>query len=159
MNTKGSLLSKSLSGAAGQYFVAAELSRRGIIATTTIRNARGIDILASNASATRSVSIQVKTNQFSQKKWMLDKSAEAFVADNLFYVFVNLNGLDASPSFHVVNSKVVASFIKGSHRKWLSGTKKDGSPRKGTSMRIYQDGNGQFLGKWEELGFAPPISP
>ena len=75
-NGQDSKLTKSLSGAAGQYFVAAELSRRGIIATVTLRNARGIDILASNESATRSVSIQVKTNQYSERKWLLDKKAE-----------------------------------------------------------------------------------
>ncbi len=48
---------------AGQYFVAAELSRRGIVATVTLRNTRGIDLLAANASGSRAVNIQVKTNQ------------------------------------------------------------------------------------------------
>lgn len=58
-----SRLSTGLSGVAGEYLVAAELSRRGYIASITLRNTRGIDILASNADATRSVGIQVKTNQ------------------------------------------------------------------------------------------------
>jgi hypothetical protein len=73
-------LAKGLSGAAGQYFVAAELSRRGLIATVTLRNARGIDVLVSNAMATRSLSIQVKTNQYDNNKWLLDKKAEDLVA-------------------------------------------------------------------------------
>jgi len=37
-----------LTGVAGEFNVAAELSRRGYIATLTQRNTRGIDILASN---------------------------------------------------------------------------------------------------------------
>jgi len=50
-------------GIAGEYFVAAELSRRGYVASITLRNTRGIDILASNKDATKSVGILVKTCQ------------------------------------------------------------------------------------------------
>jgi hypothetical protein len=50
-------------GITGEYLVAAELSRRGYVATLTLRNTRGIDILASNSDATKSVGIQVKTAQ------------------------------------------------------------------------------------------------
>jgi len=56
-------LTSILCGVAGEYFVAAELSRRGYVASLTLRNTRGIDILASNAEATKSVGIAVKTNQ------------------------------------------------------------------------------------------------
>src|SRR5262249_29751282 len=51
---------KILTGIAGEYFVAAELSRRGYVASLTLRNTRGIDILASNTDATKSVGIQEK---------------------------------------------------------------------------------------------------
>jgi len=37
-----------LTGVAGAYYVAAELSRRGIVATMTLRNTPGVDILASD---------------------------------------------------------------------------------------------------------------
>ena len=74
-----SRLSTGLSGVAGEYLVAAELSRRGYIASITLRNTRGIDILASNADATRSAGIQVKTNQRSSRSWVLNKrSSERF---------------------------------------------------------------------------------
>ena len=52
-----------LVGVSGEYFVAAELSRLGYVASVTLRNTRGIDILAANADATRSVGIQVKSNR------------------------------------------------------------------------------------------------
>ena len=45
-------------GIAGEYLVAAELSRRGHVATLTLRNTRGIDILVSNRDATKSVGIR-----------------------------------------------------------------------------------------------------
>ena len=50
-------------GVAGEYFVAAELSRRGYIASITLRKTRGIDVLATNSEATHAVNIQVKTSQ------------------------------------------------------------------------------------------------
>ena len=56
-----------LAGVAGEYFVAAELSRRGHIASISLRNTRGIDIIATNRDASRSVTIQCKTNQLTRK--------------------------------------------------------------------------------------------
>lgn len=41
-------LSAILCSVSGEYFVAAELSRRGYIASITLRNSRVVDILASN---------------------------------------------------------------------------------------------------------------
>ncbi|MBN2094879.1 MAG: hypothetical protein JW727_02425 [Candidatus Aenigmarchaeota archaeon] len=55
-------LSSILCGVSGEYFVAAELSRRGHIASITLRNTKGVDILCSNAEATKTVGIQVKTS-------------------------------------------------------------------------------------------------
>ena len=51
-------ISPILVGVAGEYFVAAELSRRGYIASISMRNTKGIDIIATNASGKRSVTIQ-----------------------------------------------------------------------------------------------------
>src|SRR5438445_1186154 len=85
-----------LCGVAGEYFVAAELSRLGYIASITLRNTRGVDILASNRDATKSVAIQVKTNQRGAPEWILTEKIErgeetrADVPENLFFVFVNL---------------------------------------------------------------------
>lgn len=36
-------LSSVLSGVAGEYYVAAELSKRGYIASITLRNTKGVD--------------------------------------------------------------------------------------------------------------------
>src|SRR6266700_3026480 len=99
---KKASLTSILSGVSGEYFVAAELSRKGYIASITLKNTRGIDILAANSNATKSVGIQAKTNQGSAKEWMLNQKAEDGLADNLFYVFVNLNGDNSPPHFHVV---------------------------------------------------------
>jgi hypothetical protein len=113
MNNTASLdnLSTILTGVAGEYFVAGELSRRGYVASVTLRNTRGMDVIATNADASRSVGISVKTNRTNKKDRMVNEKAEAFQSETLFYVFVNLKGIAENPSFHVVPSKVVATSV------------------------------------------------
>jgi hypothetical protein len=48
-------------GAAGEYHVAAELSRRGWLATATIKNAPRTDVLARRLDPPRLISVQTKT--------------------------------------------------------------------------------------------------
>src|SRR5687767_2416400 len=122
-----SRLSPSLSGVAGEYYVAAELSRRGYIATITLKNTENIDILASRRDGSKTIAIQVKTNRDGAKEWMLNKKAETHWKQDFFYVFVNLNGRNQPPTFHVVDSNVVAGFCADFHREWLAGKKRDGS--------------------------------
>src|SRR4051812_45231775 len=90
-----------LTGVAGEYFVAAELSRRGFVASITMRNSRGFDILAPNENASKTVTIQVKTNQYSRPEWMLNDKAERSFSVDWFYVFVILNRPDQRPLYHV----------------------------------------------------------
>ena len=66
-------LESTLVGVAGEYYVAAELTMRGHIASITLRNSRGVDIIASNSDASKSVSIQVKTINSSKPKWLLNQ--------------------------------------------------------------------------------------
>ena len=60
--------SSQLTGVAGEYFVAAELSRRGFIASITMRNTRGIDILATTSEAKSAVTIQCKSSRDKNKR-------------------------------------------------------------------------------------------
>ena len=117
-------LSAVLCGVAGEYFVAAELSRRGCIASITLRNTRGVDILASNADATRSVGIQVKTNQRGVAEWILNEKVEEGpsdeLAENLFFVFVTLPPDGAPASYHIISRRQLAAIVKERHEHWLS---------------------------------------
>jgi hypothetical protein len=140
-----------LTGVAGEHYVAAELSRRGHIASITLRNTRGIDILASNESATRQVGIQVKASQLNSPSWLLNQKAEEFVADNLFYVFVVLKQEYQRPDFHIVPSKLVAQQISRGHRKWLATPGRKGQKHRDNPMRVFRDESGKFLEKWELL--------
>jgi len=144
-------LSSILGGVSGEYFVAAELSRRGYIASITLRNTRGIDVLCSNSEATKNVSIQVKTTQKSRNSWILDKKLEEYHSPKHFYIFVSLNGKE-QPRFFIVPSKIVANHIKSGHRKWLEGKSKTGKRRKDSSIRKFRDLEERYLNRWDLLG-------
>lgn len=131
-------LASILCGVSGEYFVAAELSRRGYVASLTLRNTRGIDVLASDTDATETVGIQVKTNQSNRREWMLNKKAEADRAENLFYVFVRLNGT-SEPAYHIVPRATVAQFVRADHRAWLRVPGKGGRAHVDTPMRKFKD--------------------
>lgn len=81
-------IQRSSTGLSGEYFVAAELLRRGYSVGITMGNAKAIDILAEKDG--KQFIIQVKAI-FKKKNvgWpiMVDK-----VNESIFYVFVNLNG-------------------------------------------------------------------
>lgn len=144
-------LSTILTGVAGEYYVAAELSRRGYVASVTLRNTRGMDVIATNADASRSVGISVKTNRTNKKDWMVNEKAETFHSNNLFYVFVNLIGAGENPEFHIVPSNVVATAVHKSHRAWLSMPKKSGEPRKDSSIRRFKDPDNAYRNRWDLL--------
>ena len=141
-----------LTGVAGEYFVAAELSRRGFIASISLRNTRGIDILATNKDATRSVTIQCKTNQIGNQKWMLSEKCETFFAPNHYYVFVGLGAPTERPRFHVVPSETVAKFVKGNHETWLRTPGKKGQAHVDNPMRNFFDRDDEFVDRWDLLG-------
>lgn len=91
-------------GIAGEFFVAAELTRRGYVASLTSKNTKAIDILVSNKDGSKSVAIQVKTSNSKKiDKWMMTESSEKTFSDNLFYVFVNMNEGEM-PSYYIVPS-------------------------------------------------------
>jgi hypothetical protein len=146
-----SKISGILSGVAGEYFVAAELSRRGFIASITLKNTRGIDIIASNEAGTKTISIQVKTNQRLRKAWVLSSKGEEFHAKNLYYILVNMIGLDQLPQFYIVPSKVVAKSIRDGHALWLKTPGKKGQAHNDNNIRLFTDVNNKYLDRWDLL--------
>ncbi len=146
-------LNNMLAGVSGEYFVAAELSKRGYIASITLRNTKGIDILCSNSDSSKTIGIQVKTNNGSKRNWILNKKAENYFADHLYYVFVNLNNNNNNkhPEFFIVPSKDVAKFCKKLHKKWLDTPGKKGQKHKDTPIRSFNDNEEFYLNRWDLL--------
>ena len=144
-------LEKGLVGVSGEYFVAAELSKRGYIASITLRNTKGVDILCSTQDSKKAFGVQVKTNASSQRSWILTKKSEEYYGGNLFYVFVTLNDGNDSPNYFVVPSKVVAEYCKNKHAEWLSAPGRKGHQRKDSNMRKFDDFDEKYLDRWDLL--------
>jgi len=145
---------KILRGVAGEYLVAGELSKRGIIASITLRNTKGMDILASNSDASKSVGIQVKTTIYPRREypqWMLGEKAEDYFSDTLFYVFVLLKNGEERPDFYIVPSKVVAEQTKKNHQEYLNKGLARGVNLKAVGRRFH-DKDKKFLERWDLLG-------
>jgi len=105
-------MSQYASSLSGEYFVAAELLRRGYNTSIVVGNAKAVDVLVSNEANTKTVLIQVKTtvkghNKSGKIYWMLNRKAEQS-QENLFYVLVYLRGNTDRPLYYIVHSSVVA---------------------------------------------------
>ncbi len=99
----------SSTGLSGEYFVAAELLRRGFNVGITMGNAKSIDILAERAG--KQYIIQVKA--IYKKKnvgWPMMKDK---IIKDLFYVLVNLNGdrMD-QPEYFIAKGSEIRRLIK-----------------------------------------------
>jgi hypothetical protein len=142
----------TLVGVSGEYFVAAELSRRGYVASITLRNTRGVDILATNSKTTKHVSIQVKTNTTGKRSWILSEKAETETSKSHYYVFVNLTECGQMPEYFILPSKVVADFVRKGHRYFLATKDRQGKNHKDTPMRQFQNPDDKYRDNWKLLG-------
>jgi len=129
-----------LVGMMGVYLTAAELSRRGFIASPTSRSARGADILATDLDCQKAFAIQVKTNTAGSSYWLLNKDSKKMVSDSHIYIFLRIKEDGISPEFYVVPSRIVAEkmYIEKFKKDttWYSFTVEDATP---------------YLGKWDIL--------
>ena len=141
-----------LTGAAGEYYVAAELSLRGWLATPTIKNAPGTDVLAQYREKGILVAIQTKTaslgNQFMVNATMERPSS----ANNEWVVLVKLHEMRTRASFFIVPHNHVAAAAYAQHRRWLATPGRDGQQHRDTPRRMLIAK--QFLGyedRWDLL--------
>ena len=145
-------------GNSGEYFVAAELERRGFTAAVPMSNTKDFDILAINRETNRQVVLQVKTSRGKTKSWILGKKNETLEDDNIYYVLIALNELD-TPDYYIIESKYIAESLSKGYQMWLN---EEGKNRKDTSMRKFTfDVQGvenisglkaeDFKSKWDKL--------
>ena len=101
---------RSVVGVAGEYAVASELSRREWLATLTVTNSPGIDVLARHPQGQPLVALQVKSASPNRRAFQLEPKHEDPESDEWF-VFVVTAKLLSRPSFHVVPATVVAALL------------------------------------------------
>ena len=122
-------------GNSGEYFVAAELERRGFTAAVPMSNTKDFDILAINKETHRQVALQVKTNRGKGKYWILNKKSENLFGKDIYYVLISLNELE-QPEYYIVESNLIAQSMKEGYQQWIQQEGKKGK-RKETTMRKF----------------------
>ena len=137
-------------GNAGEYFVAGELERRGFSVAVPMSNVELFDLLIMNRETKKQFAIQVKTNHSNKKEWIMTKKNENILGENIFYVFVCMNGLE-SPEYHIVPCDFVVKTISEGYQRWLNMPGRNGATHNETSVRKFEDYNNRFLDRWDLL--------
>lgn len=119
----------SLTGAAGEHYVAYKLSALGFPTALTRGGSPVIDLMVGGLSGDKALSIQVKTSNHARREYKRDKNrhknhwewdvgakGKKLKGDSIFYAFVNLKGTPSAvcnphPEVFIVPSKDVAVFL------------------------------------------------
>lgn len=124
-------MDKTQTGLAGEYYALAQLTQRGLVATLTLGNTKGIDILVTNQDLNKLYKVEVKTSSTKPGKaklfgdgvflsWTMSKKHEHADDSNLIYCFIKLREVTELPQFFIVPSKDVAEYVRWQHQYWLS---------------------------------------
>ncbi len=130
----------NITGAAGEFLVAAELSRRGIIATLTIKNTPFIDIIATNPLKGKVSNIQVKTrSEGNTQGWVLGRKVQNISKiKNHAYVFVKLSKFDIVPDYYIIPNNIFAKYQLKIHSAWMKELDRKGNKRKDNDIRNFK---------------------
>lgn len=138
-------MDKSQTGLAGAFSTLGQLTRKGLVAPLTLGNTKGVDILVTNKDLNRLYKVEVKASTSKPNKdrlfgdgyfysWAMSKKHEQLIDKHLKYCFLALQAEDQLPLFFLVESQVVAEYLKWQHQFWLAGD----STRNDSSMRVFR---------------------
>lgn len=142
---------------AGELFVAAELNKRGGIATLYLTNTPRVDVIATDQMQRKTASIQVKSKSSSSTQWQLNidklKEESQRANESDFIVLVDLGDDSSPPSYYVCSLKQFAAERLKRHEHWLKahgGSRPSGSKSPHHAVRP-QDVVG-WRDRWDLLG-------
>lgn len=136
----------TLTGAAGEHYVAYKLSALGYPTAMTRGGSPVIDLMVGDLSGSNTISIQVKTSNSAKRNYKRDKNkhknhwewdvgakGKKLKGNSIFYAFVNLKGTPAKdknphPEVFIVPSCDVSKFLDrpmSRYMFWIKETDKD----------------------------------
>jgi hypothetical protein len=117
-------IAAAFAGNAGEFFVLAELTRRGLTAALTARNNRAYDILAKRDEEFAAIRVKTKTSAFTLVQWNAKPTGDIFLEmtkEHDFCVLVDIPEDDkASPSYYVVPTPVIDGWLKDDFQAWVT---------------------------------------
>jgi hypothetical protein len=130
---------KILAGIAGEYFVAGELSRRGYIASITLRNTANIDLLASNGEKAVNVQVKTKRNEAADSWDLGNKPLKCEETDkNTFYIFVDIHSSQDNKevAYYVIPKQNLNKAVEENFLKNKEIPKRNGQPKTSSRRRF-----------------------
>ena len=150
--------SNNLTGVTGEYFVCAELGKRGVLALLTPKNNPLFDVVAVSQDAKRTVTIQVKTmSERNKQGWKLGVDICEKKSNPLLYtILVNLTSEEIE--YYIYEYDVLSERVEAAYTQYLSIPKRDGMARKDIKFRWYDlknfiEDDHSRKNNWDLLGF------
>ena len=151
--------SNTLTGVTGEYFVCAELGKRGILALLTPKNNPLFDIVAVSPDASRSVTIQVKSMGLKNEQgWKLNKQiTQRKNNPSLFLILVNLKQTGIC-DFYIYQYDELVDKVNEFYNRYINQEKRNGEKRKEVGFRwfdlkMFTEEDHSRKNNWEILGF------
>ena len=150
----------AFAGNAGEFFVLAELTRRGWTAALTARNNRAYDILAKRGDDFAAIRVKTKTSAFKLFQWNAKPNGEIFLEmthQHDFCVLVDIpeNG-EMSPTYYIVPTSVIDKWLKADFHSWVTTPGARGQQRAENNKRrlFYVDEDTSRFGRGYQLKLA-----
>lgn len=157
-------------GTSGEFFVLAELTRRGWTAAATARNNRAYDILAKRRDDQAGIRVKTKTSTFTLFQWNAKPNGDISIgmtAEHDFCVLVDIPQDDKTgPTYYVVPTYVIDNWLREDFLMWVTSPGAKGQQRAKDNKRriLYVDDDTSklghsyrqrlvpYLGAWDPLG-------
>lgn len=151
----------SQTGAAGEFFVAAQLSQRGWAAGVLLGGVPRTDILAQHLDRHVTIAVQSKaSNGGGDFQAGAKTDVPGTREKHEWMICVGLGEPGTMPAFYVVPRNAMSAFVWAGHQEWLSETRRDGRPRQDNSMRnVRQSALAEYRDRWDDLFELPDDLP
>jgi hypothetical protein len=128
----------TLIGNAGEYYVVAELLKRGIVASLAPRNAPGFDVLATKGHFTTRIRVKTKSEQYNDWQWMAKVDGTIFrdlLTTSDFTALVNLTQRTCDMAFFIVPTSRVHDWLVSDFNRWVATPGKNGRQHDPTNRK------------------------
>jgi hypothetical protein len=162
-------LPSAFAGNAGEFFVLAEVTRRGWTAALTARNNRAYDILAKRDDEFAAIRVKTKTPLSDAFQWNAKPNGEIFLEltnKSDFCVLVDIpEDTNVGPTYYIVPTPLIDKWLKDDFQTWVTtpGAKGQQRAKDNTRRIVHLDGDptrlsygyrqklAPYKGAWEKL--------
>ena len=144
-------------GMAGEHFVAAELLRRGVLASVTMGNAKKADVIARNLESSKIEVIEIKSSSHKQHKQWVVGGGIPESNDPRIWVFVGIpTETEAPPTYYVCTAKELNEILTKKDSEWSKKyqDRHNGESFKGRgviTLTLTEAENNGFKNQWNKI--------